>query len=309
VIVDAHQHFWNLEREAQPWLTADHTAIRRNFEPADLAPLLQRVGVQRTVLVQAACSDSDTESMFEHASRHSWIGAVIAWIDLLSIERARQRFKELLPQPKLRGFRHLIHNEADPHWILQDTVLASLALLEGRGMILELPCVFPQHLGDVPELATSFPGMTIVIDHLAKPPLRSDEMGRWATQLRAAAAHPRVVAKISGLNTVLTDRDWGAADLRYAVAVAVDAFGPDRLVCGSDWPVALLNGDYEKVWRETVTVVEDVAPADAEQLLSGNALRLYQLDETAVSAPGDTSSEVDRSGDERPAMEAQRDPA
>jgi L-fuconolactonase len=289
MLVDTHHHFWNLDREAQSWLTDDHSVIRRTFEPADLAPLLERAGVERTVLVQSACSDFDTESMFEHASENSWIGGVIAWLDLLSPERARARLEELLAEPKLRGFRHLIHNEPDAHWILQATVLTSLAAVEERGLILELPCVFPRHLGDVPALAASLPGLTIVIDHLAKPPLGSDEMEAWATELHAAASSPNVFAKISGLNTMLPHGDWQAEDLRDAVAVAVDAFGPERLVCGSDWPVALLNGNYEKVWRETVRVVHDVAPDDAERLLAGNALRLYRLDAAAVPDAGGAS--------------------
>lgn len=289
MIVDAHHHFWNLEREGMPWMTADHAAIRRTFEPADLEPLLAQAGVSRTVLVQAACSDSDTDSMFEHASRHTWIGGVIAWIDLRSPERARRRLEELSQRPKLRGFRHLIHDERDPHWILQEDVLESLALLEERRMILELPCVFPRHLGDVPELAARFPAMTIVIDHLAKPPLRSDAMATWAAALRAAASHANVAAKISGLGTVLAASDWGACDLREAVDVAVDAFGPERLVCGSDWPVALLNGDYEKVWRETLRAIEDVAPLHAPQLLSQTALRLYDLDGAAAPVSGGPS--------------------
>jgi L-fuconolactonase len=283
--VDTHHHFWNLEREAQPWLTEEHAVIRRTFEPEDLEPLLERVGVERTVLVQAACSDFDTDSMFEQASEHPWIGGVIAWLDLLSPERASQRLAELESEPKLRGFRHLIHNEPDPHWILQAAVLTTLATLQEKGMILELPCVFPHHLGDVPTLAASFPRLTIVIDHLGKPPLGSDEMGVWASELHAAASSPNVFGKISGLNTMLPYGDWEADDLRDAVATAFDAFGPQRLVCGSDWPVALLNGDYEKVWRETVRVVHDVAPDDAERLLAANALRLYRLDD----ADGSTS--------------------
>jgi L-fuconolactonase len=178
------------------------------------------------------------------------------------------------------------HDEPDPHWVLQDEVLESLALLERRRLILELPCVYPRHLGDVPALAAGFPQLTIVIDHLGKPPLGSDEMGRWAGELRAAAAHGNVAAKISGLNTALATGDWDADDLAEAVAVALDAFGPDRLVCGSDWPVALLNGDYERVWRETVRVIEQLAPLHAEQLLSGNALRLYDLDSAVAPTPG-----------------------
>jgi L-fuconolactonase len=286
VIVDAPHHFWNLEREAMPWMTAEHGVIRRTFEPADLEPLLRRAGVSRTVLVQAACSDSDSDSLFEHAARHTWIGGVVAWVDLRSPARALERLDELALQPKLRGVRHLIHDEPDPHWILRDEVLESLALLEQRQLILELPCVYPRHLGDVPELATSFPDLTIVIDHLGKPPLGTREMEGWAEALRTAAAHGNVAAKISGLNTALAAADWDARHLAEAVGVALEAFGPSRLMCGSDWPVALLNGDYERVWRETVRVISDCAPQHAEQLLSQTALRLYDLDPACAPAAG-----------------------
>jgi L-fuconolactonase len=286
MIVDAHHHFWNLDREPMPWMTDDHAAIRRTFEPADLEPLLDRAGVGTTVLVQAACTDLDTDSMFEHAAAHAWIGGVIAWIDLRSPGRTRERLDELLRRPKLRGFRHLIHDESDAHWILQDEVLESLGLLEEQRLILELPCVFPRHLGDVPELAASFPGLTIVVDHLGKPPLGTGEMDEWAALLAAAASRPNVAAKISGLNTMLASPDWTARDLRDAVAVAVEQFGADRLLCGSDWPVALLNGSYEQVWSETVRVVEDVAPADAELLLAGTAVRLYDLERVPAATLG-----------------------
>jgi L-fuconolactonase len=282
VIVDAHQHFWNLEREALPWMTDDHAVIRRTFEPVDLEPLLARAGVSRTVLVQAACTDSESDYLFELASRHPWVGGVVAWVDLRSPGRARERLDELSEQPALRGVRHLIHDEPDPHWILRDDVLEGIALLEQRRLILELPCVYPRHLADVPPLAAGFPDLTIVIDHLGKPPLGSREMGRWAEELRAAASHGNVAAKISGLNTALADTGWDAHDLREAVEVALGAFGPGRLVCGSDWPYALLNGDYERIWRETVRVIEHLAPLHSEQLLSQNALRLYDLDVAAA---------------------------
>ena len=277
MIVDAHHHLWNLEREPMPWMGDADTAISRTFEPTELEPLLERAGVSATVLVQAACTDSDTDSMFEHAARHGFIGAVIAWIDLRSPERTAQRLDELSGQSKLRGFRHLIHNEDDAHWILREPVRESLALLEQRRMILELPCVYPRHLGDVPALAAAFPELTIVIDHLGKPPLGTTEMRRWAADLEAAALPANVHAKISGLNTMLPPGDWDAGDLRAAVETAFAAFGPDRLVCGSDWPVMLLNGDYEKLWRETVRVLEAVAPASAGSLLAGTAIRLYDL--------------------------------
>jgi L-fuconolactonase len=274
-VIDGHQHFWDPARVALPWLKPEHDAIARAFEPDDLAPLMRAAGVERTVLVQSACSDEDTDLMLEHARRHDWIAAIVAWVDLQRPERAAARLDQLAAEPRVRGIRHLIHDEPDPHWILRPAVLESLALLEDRGLILELPVVFPRHLGDVPELARSFPRLTIVIDHLGKPPIGRDGFSDWARELAGAAEHPNVAAKISGLNTALDRPDWGADDLRPAVETALAAFGPDRLLCGSDWPVALLNGNYGRVWAETRRVFELVAPDDAEQLLTGTAERLY----------------------------------
>lgn len=275
--VDAHHHFWNPGREPQPWMTDEHAAINRAFEPSDLEPLLAACGVQRTVLVQAAATDLDTIAMFEHAARHDWIGGVVAWVPLDAPAHAGERLDELAAEPKLRGIRHLIHQEDDPHWILRPAVLEGIALLEQRGLVLELPCVFPDHLGDVPALAQRFPRLAIVIDHLGKPPLGTPELDRWAAQLWAAAASANVAAKVSGLNTVLPPGFWDARDLQPAVEVAYECFGPDRLLCGSDWPVALLNGSYEQVWTETVRAVETVAGDAAPLVLGGTADRLYRL--------------------------------
>ena len=144
------------------------------------------------------------------------------------------------------------------------------------GLLLELPAVYPDHLEDVPELARRHPGLTIVVDHLGKPPLGTARMGAWEELLRAVADRPNVYAKISGLNTVAPS-PWSAADLEPAVRVALEAFGAERLVCGSDWPVALLNGSYEQVWRETTLAIERVAGASAEQILTSTATTLYRL--------------------------------
>jgi L-fuconolactonase len=275
--IDTHQHFWNLRREPMPWMTAAHATIARDFEPADLRPLLDACGIDRTVLVQSACTDGDTDAMFAQAAEHDWIAAVTAWVDLLSPATAAARLDVLALQPALRGIRHLIHEEPDPHWILHDAVLESLAALEERGLVLELPCVFPRHLGDLPELARRFPRLTIVIDHLAKPPLGTGRMGEWAAMLRRAAELPNVCAKVSGLNTMLPVA-WAASDLLPAIEVAVECFGPDRLMCGSDWPVSLLNGDYETVWQATLGAITQVAgEAGAGRILEDTPVRLYRL--------------------------------
>jgi L-fucono-1,5-lactonase len=276
--VDAHHHFWNPARIPQDWMTAEHAPINRPFEPGDLEPLLRACGITRTVLVQSAARDDDTDYMFELAAELPWIGGIVAWCLLDEPGRTRTRLAELQARPKLRGIRHLIHQEPDPHWIVRPAVSPGLALLEEGGLVLELPAVYPHHLGDVPELARRHPGLRIVVDHLGKPPLGTAEMPRWGELLRAAAEQPNVYAKVSGLNTVAPRGTWSAADLAPAVRVAVDTFGPGRLLCGSDWPVALLNGDYASVWRETTAAIERVAGADAPQVLSATATALYGLE-------------------------------
>jgi L-fuconolactonase len=289
--IDAHQHFWNPQRVPLPWLRAEHASIARAFEPAELEPQLAPANVSATILVQSACVDEDTELMLEHAARYDWIAAVVAWLPLEDPRRANGRLDELRRRPKVRGVRHLIHDQPDPHWVLRPAVLESLALVEAAGLVLELPAVFPRHLEDVPGLALRFPSLPIVIDHLGKPPIGRNDFSAWAKQLETASKHPNVSAKISGLNTAVDRAEWSADDLEPAIDVALRAFGPDRLMCGSDWPVSLLNrGEYEQVWAETRRALEVVAPGDTATLLHATARRLYRLDAIVPEpVPADSS--------------------
>jgi L-fuconolactonase len=283
VIVDAHLHLWDPEHTPQPWMRPEHAAIARPFGPPDLVPLLDRNGIDAVVLVQGACLDSDTDYLLAEAASYDWIGAVTAWLALDDPARARTRLAELEAHDAFRAVRHLIHDEHDPHWILRPPVLESLSLLEERNVILELPVVFPRHFDDVVVLAERFPALRIVIDHLGKPPLGREEMARWGRELRASAAFPNVFAKLSGLNTALDRPDWNVDDLLPACAAALDCFGPDRLMCGSDWPVLLLNGDYDRVWEATRQIVETLAPNSGAALLGENAARVYGF--ATASAP------------------------
>jgi L-fuconolactonase len=271
LIIDAHHHFWNPARVPQTWMTAEHAALDRAFEPADLAPLLDACRIDGTVLVQSAASDADTDYMFEVIDRFERVRAVTAWLPLDDPDRARRRLAELRSRPRFRAVRHLIHQEPDPHWILRPELSEALDLLQRTETVLELPAVFPDHLADVPELARRYPGLTLVLDHLAKPPLEAPDFARWQAELQATAAHPNVVAKVSGLNT--------AVDFTPSISVALAAFGPARLLFGSDWPVSLLNGAYEDVVARTVEAIHSVAGADADALLGANAVRIYRLEE------------------------------
>ena len=275
--VDSHIHLWDVRHTPQPWMSDEHAAIARPFGPADIAPLLERNGIDSVILVQAACLDSDTDYLLGESARTAWIGALTAWVSLEDPDRAARRLDEIERSPKLRAVRHLSHNEPD-HWLLRAPVLESIAILEERELILEVPVVFPRHFDDVTSLAERFPRLRIVIDHLGKPPIDKPQMAGWASDIRVAAEHPNVHAKVSGLNTALNWAGWSAEDLRPSVEIALDCFGPERLMCGSDWPVALLNGDYDRVWQATNEVVMSLAPGAASLLLGENARRLYRLE-------------------------------
>jgi L-fuconolactonase len=279
-MIDAHQHFWDPCTVALPWLRPEHEPLVRSFWPADLLPERRAAGIAHTVLVQSANSDKDTDFMLTLAASDPSIGAVVAWVDLLDPPRAAERLDALTRVGVVRGIRHLIHDEDDPHWILRPAVLESLALLEERGLVLELPAVFPRHLGDVPLLAERFPRLRIVIDHLGKPPLDGDLAG-WRAALAAAASAPNVSAKLSGLNTATTRKDWTADSFRPAVEAALELLGPDRLMAGSDWPVLLLNGSYARVWSATTALLAGLDLHEREAILGGTAAQLYALEEPA----------------------------
>jgi len=272
-LVDAHHHLWDLDRVSYPWLTSDLGILQRTYAGEELQPELDRAGVAATVIVQAANSREDTDAMLAAADRHTWIGAVVAWAPLDDPAATERELERLARDGRVRGIRHLIHDEDDPDWIVRPGVLDSLGMLSEHGLLLELPAEFPRHLEHVPTLAGLWPDLVIVVDHLAKPPVGEGFLASWAEQLRAAAAHPRVYAKISGLSTA-APAGWSAAHLQPAVETALAELGPDRLMWGSDWPVSLLAGSYEEYLDACRTLIGD---AEKGAVFGGTAAELYRL--------------------------------
>ncbi|MEV0164771.1 amidohydrolase family protein [Nonomuraea fuscirosea] len=280
-VVDAHQHFWNLETGSYPWLTPESGPIFRTFEPEELLPQLAAAGVDRTVLVQSMDSSADTGAMLAQADAYDVVGAVVGWVPLTRPEEAAGALERYRRHPKFAGIRHLIHDEPDPDWLLQDTVIEGLRLLAAADLPFDVVAVLPRHLEHVPVLAERVPGLRMVIDHLARPPIREKGWEPWASLLARAAACPGVYAKVSGLNTAAAP-DWTGEDLRPYVEHAVELFGPDRLMFGSDWPVATLAGDYARVWRETRAALSGLDEAGKAQVLGGTATRFYRIGEVAA---------------------------
>ncbi len=277
-VVDAHQHFWNLDRVNYPWLTPEYGPLYRTYEADELAPQLKRAGIDGTVLVQAADSYKDTEYMLEVADRYRFIAGVVGWVPLLRPDEAAAALDRFKRHPRFKGIRHLIHVEPDPDWLLQPPVIEGLAVLAEKGMTFDVVAVLPEHLEHVPVIAERIPKLKIVIDHLAKPPIKEKGWEPWASLLARAARHPNVYAKVSGLNTLADPEHWTAEDIKPYVDYAVKHFGANRLMFGGDWPVAVLAGDYQKVWEETNRAIGDLGKRDREAVLGGTAVSFYGLE-------------------------------
>jgi L-fuconolactonase len=275
--IDAHQHFWNMSKTDYPWLVPDYGSIYASFHPRDLEPQVKAAGIDQTVLVQSMDSFEDTVAMLTQAEDFDWIGAVIGWVPLLDHEAERKALDRYSKHPKFRGIRHLIHTEANLDWVVQPQVIEGLKILADYGMSFDVVAVFPNHLKHVPTLAEKVQNLTLIIDHLAKPPIKDKQMGAWADQFAAAAQYPNVYAKVSGLNTAADWANWSAVDLKPYIDFAIEKFGADRLMFGSDWPVATLAGDYAKVWAETNKALAGKSPAEIDAVLGGTALKAYRF--------------------------------
>lgn len=276
--VDAHQHFWDPSGGGYRWLAANPLEIRRRFGYDDLAPHVATQGVNGTVLVQADDTDADTDAMFEVAAEHPEILGVVAYVPLEQPEVAAERLAVLQHRDRFVGIRNLIHDQPDPDWLLRPDVAEGLRLLEQAGVSFDLVTNQLRHLEHVEYLSQRFPDLRLVIDHLGKPPVKTDEVQPWAGLIRRAAANPRAYAKVSGLYPAVGDwRDHRPADLRPWIDVALEAFGPQRLMIGSDWPVNVLAGDYDVVWPNLLEVLNGYGTDVREVILGQTATRYYGL--------------------------------
>lgn len=277
--VDAHQHFWNLDKCAYPWLVPAFGPIYDTFEAPQLEPQLQASNIDKTVIVQAMNTYADTDYMLDIASNFEWVAGVVGWVPLLDPAETARKLEEYGANPYFKGMRHLIHEEKNPDWVLQKQVIESLQLLADRDLTFDVVAVFPNHLKHVPTLVEKVPNLKMVIDHLAKPPQGDEARAIWKNQLAAAAESENVYAKISGLNTVTADAEnWTYEDIKPMIDDALEQFGPSRLMFGSDWPVAILAGDYAKVVTETEKSLADLSDEDRTMIWETTPKQFYSLD-------------------------------
>ncbi|NEN05407.1 amidohydrolase family protein [Diaminobutyricibacter tongyongensis] len=277
-IIDAHQHVWDLDRAEYSWLTPAAGPLYRSFGMDEVLPELEAAGVTGTVLVQAADNDDDTDFMFEVARANPVVVGVVGYLPLDDPERAAARLAELQRDPLFCGIRSLIHDRPDPGWILRADVDATLGLLEDADVPFDVVGVLPEHLRAVLAISERHPRLRMVLDHLNKPPIGSDQREPWSSLLGEVASNPLVFGKVSGLYSAVGEPgDWTVESIRPVFDRALDVFGADRLMYGGDWPVSLIAGGYTRVWNGTAELVAGLAEDDRAAILAGTARSFYRL--------------------------------
>jgi L-fuconolactonase len=274
-VIDAHLHLWDLQRSAYSWITPElgplHTTITAERAHGELAA----IGVERAVLVQAEDSVADTEFMLEVAAEHDWVAGVVGWVQLDAPDVAAAQLERFVADPAFRGVRHLVHDDPRDEFLALPAVRTSLGLLAEHGLPFDVPDAWPRHLTATAELAGALPGLTVVLDHLGKPPHGKPEFPAWREAFTAVAARPNTVAKVSGLQ--VRGEPFTAVGIRPAWETALELFGPDRLMWGSDWPMTLLTAGYAGTWEVMAELFGELTEKEQGKILEGTAQRVYRL--------------------------------
>ena len=295
-IVDAHQHVWDPTRADYPWLTPELRELDRIYGVADVQGDLDRIGIDATVLVQAADNLEDTANMLRESAGSHTVAGVVVWLPLERPSECVQVLDRWLAagQPVV-GVRHLVHREPDPDWALRPDVLAGLSVVAERGLTFDFCAESLDLLTNLAQLADRLPALTIVLDHLGKPPIASQGWQPWAHLLTDAARHQNVVAKLSGLNTAAAPGRRRSQDYQPYVDHALHVFGPRRLMYGSDWPFALQAADsYQEIWSALRGCLDGLTRSEIASVLAGTAESAYRLPIEDRRAATPNSENADR---------------
>ena len=282
MIVDSHQHFWQVGRFDYPWMSREIEVLYRDYLPATIEPILKRSGVEKTIVVQASNSLEETRWLLSLADQYPFIAGVVGWVDL-SVREVGHELNEFIAHPKFKGVRHLVESEPADDWLIQPGVLEGFRTLASAGVSYDL-LVHTRHLKHVRTVAETCPELNLVVDHMAKPPIASGEIGEWARAIKEVAALPNVWCKLSGLVTEASWSDWRIEDLKRFVDAALEYFGPQRLMFGSDWPVCLLAASYDRVLEAFQLLLADLTDEERSCIFSKNATEFYRLQGQAKAA-------------------------
>ncbi len=273
--IDSHQHFWKYDAVRDSWITNEMSVIKKDFLPHDLHPLLQQNGLEGCVLVQSDQSEEHNDFLLEQAKGNDFIKGIVGWVDLRA-ENVADRLVYYKQFNIIKGFRHVLQGEADRALMLKPEFMRGIAALQPCNFTYDI-LIYADQLKYVPEFVAAFPQQKFVIDHIAKPNIKAQQIDEWTIEMLAVAVHENVSCKISGMVTEADWRNWKKEDFTPYIDVVCEAFGPDRIMFGSDWPVCLVAASYD----EAINIVSEYFSTFThnEQMLffRQNALSFYNL--------------------------------
>ncbi len=273
--IDAHNHFWKFDPVRDSWITEEMSAIRRDFMPADFLPVLQQHGFDGCIVVQSDQSEKENDFQLKHAAQHDFIKGVVGWVDLQSPDVA-ERLAYYQSFPAMKGFRHVLQGEADRALMLKPAFKNGISLLQQYGFTYDI-LIFPDQLKYAAELVVAFPRQKFVVDHIAKPDVKTGSSDNWRKEISALANHENVFCKISGMVTEADWKQWKKEDFTPYIDTVVEAFGINRIMYGSDWPVCQVAASYSKMLGIVSQYFSQFSATEQAAFFGGNACSFYNI--------------------------------
>ncbi len=274
--IDAHQHFWQYNPVKDAWITEDMAAIRRDFLPANLRKELQKNKVDGSVVVQAAPTEEETNFLLDIANKNEFVKGVVGWVDLTGNDIEKRLAYYYDHADKLVGFRHTVQDEPDDEFLLRKDFCHGISRLSKYNYTYDI-LVYPHQLPAVVQFIERFPEQKFVIDHMAKPYIKAGKVNQWAETMKTIARYPKVYCKLSGIITEADWKNWNKEQIKPYLDVVFEAFGSERLMYGSDWPVCLVAGRYSEVKELIFQYIESYGQEEQQAIMGRNAENFYQL--------------------------------
>jgi L-fuconolactonase len=273
--IDAHHHLWQYSRAQYPWMADNMDELRRDFLVDDLSRILRETGIHGVVTVQARQLLEETEWLLTLAERNDFMQGVVGWVPLVE-EGVRYQLDKLSPHTKLKAVRHVLHDEPDDFYMLRGDFNRGIAHLKDFNLRYDI-LIFERQLPQTIEFVDRHPQQVFIVDHIAKPRIRDGMLSPWRENIVELARRENVYCKLSGMVTEASWTSWTESDLQPYFEIALEAFGPGRVMFGSDWPVILVASSYQR-WLETVQhAISGLSRDERTQILSGTAKDAYQL--------------------------------
>lgn len=271
--LDSHQHFWQYSKEEYGWINDNMRVLHRNFLPEDLAREQEKIGFNGSIAVQARQNLAETEWLLSLASKYERIKGVVGWLDICS-DKFEKQLEQYACYPKLCGIRHIVQDEPDDNFMLRDDFLQGLGKLKKYNLSYDI-LIFPRHLPVACQVVAKFPDQYFVLDHIAKPFIEKTELEPWATDIKKLASFENVFCKVSGMVTENNWKNWKREDFKPYLDIVFEAFGPSRIMVGSDWPVCTVAANYEEVMQIVLDYISALSDFEQEQVLGNTCQRVY----------------------------------